>query len=99
MIDLLGSITRLAVHAVSYRRGVRDSVTFHLGGLTASGKQIGHRCSKLGTQREQEGDGQNEDEIAWKETENGGVKLSWGSRVRSAPQKEERGILESRSLS
>ena len=32
LIDLLTSITRLAVHAVPYHRGSRDLVTGHIGG-------------------------------------------------------------------
>ena len=43
MINLLRSITRLAVHVVPYRRGSRDLVTGHLGGRTASGRQTGRR--------------------------------------------------------
>ena len=64
MVDLLGSITRLAVYAVPYRRGARDLIIGHVGERTMSGKQIGF---KVGTRRGQEKDAQIEEEIAYKE--------------------------------
>ena len=85
---MIEAITRLAVHAVLYRRGARDSVNVHVGGLTASGNQ----SRGLG---EGERDAQNGDETAQKEIEVGGVKRPWGSRPRGAPQREERGGLGS----
>ena len=47
--------------------------------------------------RTREKDAQNEDEIAWKERENGGVKRIGGSRPRSAPQRLGKGNKGSQS--
>ena len=50
----------------------------------------------MGIQRErEERDAESEGEIAWKETEIGGVKRIWGSRLKSAPQREGRGRSDS----
>ena len=49
----------------------------------------------IGTQREGERDVVREGEIAWKKTEIGRVKLIWGSRLKSAPQREGRGNSDS----
>ena len=44
----------------------------------------------MGTQRERDRDDESEGEIGRKETEIGGVKRIWGSRLKSVPQREER---------
>ena len=45
--------------------------------------------------RTRERDAESEGEIAWKETEIGGVKRIWGSRLGSAPQREGLGSSDS----
>ena len=48
------------------------------------------------TQRERERDTESEGEIARKETEIGGVKRIWGSRLKGVPQREGRGSSDSK---
>ena len=56
-------LQQLVVHAVPYRHRAQYSVTFHLGGLTASEKQI-VSVLKVGNWQEQERDNQIEEDIA-----------------------------------
>ena len=85
---------RLAVHAVPYRCGSRDLVTGHLEGQTASGTQTESHSRMMGTQQERERDAESEGESEGKETEIGGVKRIWGSRLNGAPQREGHGRLD-----
>ena len=55
----------------------------------ASQLNVGDSARTRERRRESEG------EIAWKETEIGGVKRIWGSRSKSVPQREGRGSSDS----
>ena len=52
----------------------------------------------MGTRREQDRDAESEGEIARKETEIGGVKRIWGSRLKGVTQREGRGSSEGQSV-
>ena len=71
MTDLLGNITRLTVHAVSYHRGARDLIIGHVGERSASGKRIGRRSLRSGTQGGRDKDAQSGEEIAERGTDRG----------------------------
>ena len=61
-----------------------------------------NRASQLNvgdSARARERDAESEGEIAWKETETGGVKRNWGRQLKSAPQRAGRGSSEGRSMS
>ena len=90
-LDLLGGITRLAVHAQPYRRGVRDLIIGHVGEQTVSGKWIGCCNLKLGTQRKRFRSRkrlQGGEEETTKE-------VYQGSRPRNAPERGKCGSLDS----
>ena len=93
-IDLLRSITRLAVHAVSYRRGAQDLIIYRSrksGLLQESEKSIAVKSQRLGEyervrQRSQGGE---------KETAKG----STPSRLKCTPQiREHRGGTEEKQI-